>query len=71
MDRELQKQYEELRLRVIDALADRSLAKVARIVGLHENTVRAIVANKQKKPAIETIDKLADYLFGSGSNAVS
>jgi hypothetical protein len=65
MNRQLQKQYEELLKRVVVALADRSYAKVAKNVNLHENTVRSIAQNKNKKPAIETLEILADYLFGS------
>ena len=66
MDRHLQKQYEDLRERVVAALADRSIAKVARLVALHENTIRSIASGKNKKPAIETLETLADYLFGGG-----
>ncbi len=65
MDRQLQKQYEDLHARVVAALADRNLAKVARLVALHENTIRSIANGKNKKPAIETLEILADYLFGS------
>lgn len=64
MDRILQKQYEDLRNKVVAALADRSFAKVAKNVGLHENTIRSIANGKNKKPAIETLETLADYLFG-------
>jgi hypothetical protein len=39
---------------------------VARIVGLHENTVRGIASGKNKNPAIETLELLADHLFGRG-----
>ena len=63
MDRMLQKQYDDLRNKVIWALADRSFAKVAKNVGLHENTIRSIASGKNKKPAIETLETLADYLF--------
>lgn len=65
MDRQLQKQYEELREKVVEALADRSFAKVAKNVRLHENTIRSIATGKNKKPAIETLEILADYLFGA------
>lgn len=64
MDRILQKQYDELREKVMAALADRSFAKVAKSVALHENTIRSIANGKNKKPAIETLEILADYLFG-------
>lgn len=64
MDRILQKQYEDLLEKVVSALADRSFAKVAKNVGLHENTIRSIANGKNKKPAIETLETLADYLFG-------
>ena len=64
MERQLQKQYEDLRQKVIEALADRSYAKVAKNVMLHENTIRSIAQDKNKKPAIETLEILADYLFG-------
>jgi hypothetical protein len=67
MDRQLQKQYEDLLEKVVAALADRSFAKVAKNVGLHENTIRSIASGKNKKPAIETIETLADYLFGGQS----
>lgn len=67
MDRQLQKQYEDLREKVVTALADRSFAKVAKNVGLHENTIRSIASGKNKKPAIETLETLADYLFGGQS----
>lgn len=59
----MREQYEETLRRVFIALQDRSLAKVARHVGLHENTVRAIASGKNKKPALETLEKLADYLL--------
>lgn len=62
---EVREAYEALRLAVTQALADRSLAKVARAVGLHENTVRSIASGKNTKPAIETLEALADHLFGS------
>ena len=62
--REVRDAYERLRLSVINGLRDRSMAKVARIVGLHENTVRGIASGKNEKPALETLEKLADYLFG-------
>lgn len=64
MGRPLQKQYEELRKKVMAALADRSFAKVAKNVGLHENTIRKIASGDNKKPSIETLETLADYLFG-------
>lgn len=64
MDRQLQKQYEDLREKVVAALADRAFAKVAKAVALHENTIRSIANGKNKKPAIETLETLADYLFG-------
>jgi hypothetical protein len=63
MDRILQKQYDDLLQRVVSALADRSYAKVSRHVLLHENTIRSIANGKNKKPAIETLEMLADYLF--------
>jgi transcriptional regulator with XRE-family HTH domain len=62
---EVREAYENLRLSVVQALADRSLAKVARACGLHENTVRSIAAGKNTKPAIETLETLADHLFGA------
>ena len=58
-------EYERLRQQVIAALADRNLAQVARNLGLHENTVRLIASGKNRKPTLETIEKLADYLLGS------
>ena len=61
----MRKQYEDTLRQVVAALQDRSLAKVARLAGLHENTVRAIASGKNKKPALETLEKLADHLFGS------
>jgi transcriptional regulator with XRE-family HTH domain len=67
MDRKLQEQYADLRKKVVLALADRSYAKVAKNVGLHENTIRSIAQDKNKNPAIETLEVLADYLFGSQS----
>jgi hypothetical protein len=36
-------------------------------VGLHENTIRSIAQDKNKNPAIETLEVLADYLFGGQS----
>lgn len=56
--------YDRLRLIVVAGLKDRSLAKVARIVGLHENTVRRVASGDNKKPTVETLEKLADYLTG-------
>jgi transcriptional regulator with XRE-family HTH domain len=64
--RALKDAYERLRMSVVEALADRNLAKVARNIGLHENTIRSIANGKNKKPAIETLETLADYLFGGG-----
>lgn len=67
MDGQLQKQYEDLRQKVVDALADRSFSKVAKNVRLHENTIRSIAQGKNKNPAIETLEVLAGYLFGRSS----
>ena len=67
MDRKLQEQYADLRKKVVLALADRSYAKVAKNVGLHEKTIRSIAQDKNKNPAIETLEVLADYLFGGQS----
>jgi DNA-binding Xre family transcriptional regulator len=61
----MREQYDETLRQVVAALQDRSLAKVARLAGLHENTVRAIASGKNKKPALETLEKLADHLLGS------
>lgn len=61
----MREQYEETLRRVVAALQDRSLAKVARLANLHENTVRAIASGKNTKPALETLEKLADHLLGS------
>lgn len=63
MDRTLQKQYDELLRKVVAALANYNLSKVARATGLHENTVRNIANGS--RPAIETLETLADFLFGS------
>ena len=63
MSGEISKQYEESLERVVRALADRSFAKVAKNVGLHENTIRAIATGKHKRPSIETLEILAAYLF--------
>lgn len=60
----LKSQYEELLQRVVAALSDRSYSRVSMHVRLHENTVRAIAKGKNKKPSIETLEILADYLFG-------
>lgn len=65
LEHKLRDAYEELHEKVIASLNDRNLSKVARLAGLHENTVRAIASGKNKKPAIETLEKLADYLFGA------
>lgn len=62
--RKMRDAYEEALQQVVAALEDRNLSKVARIVGLHENTVRNIASGKNKKPALETLEKLADHLFG-------
>ena len=62
--RELREAYERLREYVIAGLADRNLSKVAKNVRLHENTVRSIANGNNKSPAIETLEKLADYLAG-------
>lgn len=64
MDRNLREQYEELLEKVIAGLVDKSYSKIAKSVGLHENTIRSIAFRKNKKPAIETLEMLADYLFG-------
>ena len=61
--RKMRDAYEEALQQVVAALEDRNLSKVARIVGLHENTVRNIASGKNKKPALETLEKLADHLF--------
>lgn len=65
MEHNIRDAYEELLAKVVDLLQDRHLAKVAKNVGLHENTVRSIANKTNKRPAIETLEKLADYLFGS------
>lgn len=62
--KEMRKAYEDTLRQVVSALADRNLSKVARLVGLHENTVRAIASGKNQNPALETLEKLADHLFG-------
>jgi len=62
--KEMRRAYEDTLRQVVTALADRNLSKVSRIVGLHENTVRAIASGKNTNPALETLDKLADHLFG-------
>jgi hypothetical protein len=62
---ELREAYERLLEYVVQNLADRNLAKVAKNVRLHENTVRSIANGNNKNPAIETLEKLADYLAGS------
>lgn len=63
---EIRDAYERLRVYVVQQLADRNLSKVARNVGLHENTIRGIASSKNKKPALETLEKLADYFAGEG-----
>lgn len=65
IETKLKRQYEDLLGRVVSALADRSYSRVSRQVSLHENTIRAIAQGKNKKPSIDTLEILADYLFGS------
>ena len=65
MDRLLQKQYDDLLRKVVTGLADKSYSKIAKTVLLHENTIRSIANGKNQKPAIETLETLADYLFGN------
>ena len=65
MEHNLRDAYEDLLARVVSQLQDRNLAKVAKNIGLHENTVRSIANGNNKRPAIETLEKLEDYLFGS------
>lgn len=60
----LREEYAKLLHKVTEALVDRNLSKVARSVGLHENTVRHIASGKNKNPTLETLENLADYLFG-------
>lgn len=60
----LKRQYSDLLERVVAALADRSYSRVSKGVCLHENTIRAIAQGKNKNPSIDTLEILADYLFG-------
>ena len=62
--RNIRNAYEKLRSDVVAALTDRNLSQVARNTGLHENTIRGIASGRNKKPSLETLDLLADYLFG-------
>ena len=55
---------ENLLERIRLALADRKLNKVAEQTGLHENTVRAIASGDNTNPTLETVQKLAKYLWG-------
>lgn len=61
----LKESYLTILKRVIDGLSDRNLERVAKNVGLHANTVRSIANGSNKNPALETLQKLDDYLFGS------
>jgi transcriptional regulator with XRE-family HTH domain len=56
--------YSKLLQSVIDGLSDRNLAQISRAIGLHENTIRGIANGKNRNPSLETLDLLADYLFG-------
>ena len=49
--------------RIRRALADRNPAKVAVAIGLHENTIRAIMTGKNSNPTLSTLTKLVEYLF--------
>jgi DNA-binding Xre family transcriptional regulator len=60
---EIRDAYNELLEKVVLALTDRNLAKVARNIRIHENTLRTIANGKNKRPAFETLEILADYLF--------
>lgn len=55
---------DELVDRIRAALEDRSLSKVSRLCGVHENTIRAIRDGKNKNPKMSTVQALSKYLFG-------
>jgi transcriptional regulator with XRE-family HTH domain len=57
-------EYGRLLDQVVAGLADRNLSQVAKNLGLHQNTVRLIASGKNKNPTLETLEQLADYLFG-------
>lgn len=46
------------------ALEKANLSQVARVTGLHENTVRNIAKGRGEMPTLATIEKLGNYLFG-------
>ena len=48
---------------VREGLKDRNVTTVAHIVGMHRNTVYAVVSNK-KMPSYATVKALSDYLLG-------
>jgi transcriptional regulator with XRE-family HTH domain len=61
---QLETPIEDLLERIRKALEDRNLSRVAKAVGLHENTVRAIASGKNKNPSFETLTRLSNYIFG-------
>lgn len=54
----------KLQEKIMTALADRNLSKVAYATGLHENTVRNIAKGRGGTPNVATLEKLINYLFG-------
>lgn len=44
------------------ALADRKLLVVAEQTGLHYNTVRAYAKGDVKRPSLDVVTRLSDYL---------
>jgi len=48
-------------------LTDRRPIKVAKMTGLHVNTITDIRDGKNKNPKLDTLNKLAFYLIGDGA----
>ena len=55
---------EEQLSRIRVALERVNVSQVARATGLHENTIRNISKGRGEMPALATIEKLGNYLFG-------
>lgn len=49
-------------------LQDRRITVVAKITGIHPNTIRAIRNGKAVNPSYQVVKALSDYLNGGGAN---
>jgi plasmid maintenance system antidote protein VapI len=50
------------------ALADRKITVVARAIGVHPNTIRALINDPEANPTHRVVQALSEYLSGGLSN---